>query len=122
MSASPLGRVVQNLTARADPDGELMRRFVDGKCERAFAELVRRYGPVVFGVCRRALGDHHLAEDAFQAVFVVLARKAHTIRPPGAVGGWLYGVARKAAAEAAAMRRRKSRESLPGAIPDRPTE
>jgi RNA polymerase sigma factor (sigma-70 family) len=82
---------------------------------------VRRYGPAVFGVCRRALGDHHLAEDAFQAVFAVLARKADTIRPPGAVGGWLYGVARKAAVEAVAMRRRKAREALPGDLPDTPT-
>lgn len=72
----------------------------------------------MFAICRRMLGDHHLAEDAFQAVFAVLARKAHTIRPPGAVGGWLHGVARKAALGAAAMRRRKYRESLPGILPE----
>jgi hypothetical protein len=66
------------------------------KAEDAFAELVRRHGPKVYGVCRRILGDHQLAEDAFQATFVVLARKARTIQPPSAVGGFLYGVARKA--------------------------
>jgi RNA polymerase sigma factor (sigma-70 family) len=120
MPASSLGRFVQRLAAPAAPDGELVRRFVDARCEAAFAELVRRHGPAVYGVCRRALGDHHLAEDAFQAVFIVLARKAPAVRPPGAVGGWLYGVARKAAAEAAAMSRRKRRERLPGALPDRP--
>lgn len=120
MAASALGRFVHRLAVAGDSDGELVGRFVGARSEAAFAELVRRYGPAVFGVCRRALGDHHLAEDAFQAVFVVLARKAHTIRPPGAVGGWLYGVARKAAAEAAAMRRRKNRESLPGTLPDQP--
>ena len=120
MAITTLTGFVLRLAARDEPDGELVRRFADGRCEAAFAELVRRYGPTVFGVCRRALGDHHLAEDAFQAVFVVLARKADTIRPPGAVGGWLYGVARKAAAEATAMRRRKAREVLPGSLPDRP--
>src|SRR5438067_884192 len=111
---------VLRLSARDEPDGELVRRFADERSEAAFEELVRRYGPAVFGVCRRVLGDHHLAEDAFQAVFVVLARKADTIRPPSAVAGWLYGVARKAAAEAAAMRQRKARESLPGNLPDQP--
>lgn len=77
------------------------------KAEDAFAELVRRHGPKVYGVCRRILGDHQLAEDAFQATFVVLARKARTIQPPSAVGGFLYGVARKAALEALAMGRRR---------------
>jgi RNA polymerase sigma factor (sigma-70 family) len=77
--------------------------------ERAFAELVARYGPTVLAACRRVLADAHDAEDAFQAVFLVLARKAGTIRPPGAVGGWLYGVAVRTArkAKTAAARRRR---------------
>ena len=118
MPVQILTNFVHRLAASGDSDGALVRRFAELRCEEAFAELVRRFGPAVFGVCRRTLSDHHLAEDAFQAVFVVLARKADSIRPPGAVGGWLYGVARKAAAEAAAMRRRKNRESLPGKLPD----
>ena len=118
MPVQTLTGFVHRLAVAGDSDGALVRRFADERCEEAFAELVRRFGPAVFGVCRRTLGDHHLAEDAFQAVFVVLARKADTIRPPGAVGGWLYGVARKAAVEAGAMRRRKNRESLPGSLPD----
>ncbi|MBP3960645.1 sigma-70 family RNA polymerase sigma factor [Gemmata sp. G18] len=119
MSLPILTNFVRRLSARDEADGDLVRRYTAERSEAAFEELARRYGPAVFGVCRRALGDHHLAEDAFQAVFVVLARKAHTVRPPGAVGGWLFGVARKAAAEAAAMRRRKHRELLPGSLPDR---
>jgi RNA polymerase sigma factor (sigma-70 family) len=122
MPTSALGRLVRRLATTDEADGELVRRFVDTRSGDAFEELVRRHGPAVFGVCRRALGDHHLAEDAFQAAFVVLARKAHTIRPPGAVGGWLYGVARRAALEAAAVRRRKHREMLPGTLPERPAE
>jgi len=67
------------LNAREERDGDCLRRFVDTHDENAFAELVH-HGPAVFGICRRALGDHQLAEDAFQAVFVILARKAATIR------------------------------------------
>ena len=122
MPVPTLTGFIRRLAVAEEADDALVQRFVDTRSEAAFEELVRRYGAMVFGVCRRALGDHHLAEDAFQAVFVVLARKAHAIRPPGAVGGWLYGVARKAAAEAAAMRRRKHRETLPGTLPERPAD
>ncbi|HEY2786768.1 MAG TPA: sigma-70 family RNA polymerase sigma factor [Fimbriiglobus sp.] len=86
----------------ADPrtDAELVAAFVTSRCDVAFAELVARHGPVVLGTCRRILGNTPDADDAFQAVFLVLARRASSVRPPGAVGAWLYGVAWKVATKA----------------------
>ncbi|MBN9521547.1 sigma-70 family RNA polymerase sigma factor [bacterium] len=74
-------------------DAELIRWFTTTRDELAFAEIVTRHGPLVFGTCRRMLRDRHRAEDAFQAVFLVLARKAATITEPDALGAWLHGVA-----------------------------
>jgi RNA polymerase sigma-70 factor (ECF subfamily) len=92
-------------------DGELLARFVARRDEPAFEALVRRHGPMVLGVCRRILRDHHDAEDAFQATFLVLARKAWSVRPAELLASWLYGVARQTAVKARAVNaRRRSRE------------
>src|SRR5262249_22992955 len=72
-------------------DGQLLARFVETHDEAALAALVRRLGPSVLGVCRRVIGDAHLAEDAFQATFLVLVRRAAVIHPREQVGSWLYG-------------------------------
>jgi hypothetical protein len=75
-------------------DGELLESFINRQNEAAFEILVRRHGPMVLGVCQRILGNYADSEDAFQATFLVLVRKAYTIRPRGMVSNWLYGVAR----------------------------
>src|SRR4051794_2436374 len=97
--------------ADARPDGSLVARFVQTRDGEAFAELVRRHGPMVLAVCRRVVGDRHLAEDAFQATFLVLARRAAAVRPAAAVGAFLHGVAVRTALEARTMTaRRRGRE------------
>lgn len=84
------------------PDAELLRRFAHTRDEAAFELLVWRHGPMVLGLCRRAIRDEQLAEDAFQAVFLVLARKSGSVR--GNLGGWLFKVARRVAHRANARR------------------
>jgi RNA polymerase sigma factor (sigma-70 family) len=110
MATQSLTRVLQELRGAAlrhdAADGDLLEAFVRGHDEAAFAALVRRHGPMVLGVCRRLLRHAQDAEDAFQATFLVLARKAAAVRPRGQVGNWLYGVARRTALEA---RRRNAR-------------
>src|SRR4051794_12533751 len=91
------------------PDGQLLERFAarDGAtAEVAFAELVRRHGPMVLAVCRHWLRNPHDAEDAFQVAFLVLARKAGSLRQPERLPCWLHGVATRVA------RKARSREEL----------
>src|SRR3954449_1743171 len=95
-------------------DGELLEQFAARRgdaAEAAFAALVRRHGPMVWGVCRRTLDDPHAAADAFQATFLVLVRKAAAVRVGDSLGRWLYGVSRKVAARASiTAARRAARE------------
>ncbi len=96
----------------ATPDRELLAAFIARRDGSAFATLVHRHGPMVLGVCRRMLGHHQDAEDAFQATFLVLARRATSVTPRGAVANWLYGVAYRTALEARRMAaRRRAREA-----------
>jgi RNA polymerase sigma factor (sigma-70 family) len=99
-------------------DRHLMERFVNGRDEAAFAELVRRHGPMVLGVCGRILHDAHEAEDAFQATFLVLVRKARSIGRPELLGPWLYGVAVRTASQARQAARRRAREREVATMPD----
>jgi RNA polymerase sigma factor (sigma-70 family) len=90
-----------SLTALSDR--QLIERFIaarDRAGEAAFSALVGRHGPMVLGVCRQVVGDDHHAEDAFQAVFLVLARRARSIRQPELLSNWLYGVALRTACKA----------------------
>src|SRR5438445_417988 len=82
---------------RLGTDGELLRAYATTHDEAAFAELLRRHGPLVWGVCARSLSSVQDAEDAFQATFLVLARGANSINKGESLASWLFGVARRAA-------------------------
>ncbi len=114
MPDTPLASVLRQLHELAAPrrpeeetDCDLLRRFAGEQDRQAFEALVRRHGPLVLGVCRRVLRQEQDAEDAFQATFLVLARKAASLCNTGAVVSWLYGVAQRTAraAKRAAGRR-----------------
>jgi RNA polymerase sigma factor (sigma-70 family) len=111
--ATGLGQVLQQLqqAGGGQTDGQLLARFVATHDEASFAALVRRHGPMVLGVCRRVLGHFHDAEDAFQATFLVLAKKASSVVKRESVSCWLHGVAYHTALRAgAALGRRRARE------------
>ncbi|HEY7330712.1 MAG TPA: sigma-70 family RNA polymerase sigma factor [Gemmataceae bacterium] len=121
MSSAQLGAVLQHLrrmkavqNQSVTPDRELLKGFLLRRDEAAFAELVRRHGPMVLNVCRGVLHNQHDAEDVFQATFLVLAQKAERVRQPDAVGSWLSGVAYHLALKmrTATGRRRRSEEQL----------
>lgn len=114
----PLVEIARRAALRSEhgdlPDDTLLREFVTRRDEAAFAALVRRHGPMVLGICRRALRNAHDADDAFQATFLVLALKAASIERPGHLACWLHGVAYRTAlaAKAAAVRRRKKEAAV----------
>ena len=126
MARPALGSVVQQLGALFEggsaaglSDRQLLERYNaggrDSAGEAAFAALVGRHGPMVLGICRQILGDVQHAEDVFQAVFLVLAQKARSIRDPDLLGNWLYGVAIRMARRArqqVARRRRAEGDTM----------
>src|SRR6516164_6800447 len=102
MTAQPLGVVLDYLcrsTATRGQgewtDGQLLDHFTATGDEAAFEVLVRRHGPLVLSVCRGVLGHAHDAEDAFQATFLVLVKRARAVRRAESLRSWLYGVARR---------------------------
>ena len=109
MTAEPLAFVLRYVRQLADaerlaalPDGELLKRFASQQDDAAFAALVERYGGLVWGACRRLLTGAQDAEDAFQATFLVLARRARALDGRGPLGGWLHTVAYRIALNARA--------------------
>src|SRR5262252_4101227 len=117
-----LGRLARLRADLALPDADLLERYVRARDEAAFEALLHRHGPLVYGVCRRLLSDAHDAEDAFQATFLILARKAGSVLPRSQLGNWLYGVAYKVASRARTRASRRTREQLGKnltAVPDR---
>ncbi|MCI0705813.1 MAG: sigma-70 family RNA polymerase sigma factor, partial [Planctomycetia bacterium] len=126
MSTAQLGtirKVFDRVRAEADHgDGELLTRYRTLRDQDAFGSLVRRHGPMVLGVCKRVLRDSHAADDAFQATFLVLAKKADAVRPPDRLAPWLYGVAYRTALKARgrAFRRQQVEQAYAAESANRP--
>jgi RNA polymerase sigma factor (sigma-70 family) len=125
MATNQLSQVLEHLRGaaltgeRERSDGQLLETYVRSREEAAFAALVHRHGPMVWGVCRRVLHGHHDAEDAFQATFLVLVRKAPSVMPRDMIANWLYGVAHQTAKKArATVARRHGREKQVTAMPE----
>lgn len=121
MTRNHLEKALQQLRQLLDParaegptDAQLLARFLATREEDAFATLVARHGPMVLGVCRRILRHTQDAEDAMQATFLVLARKASSVANHQSLGSWLYRVAYRIALEAKARndKRRKREKQL----------
>jgi RNA polymerase sigma factor (sigma-70 family) len=118
MATNRLRRALGHFLNPPEGDGQLLARFVACRDEAAFAALVHRHGPMVLGVCHRLLRHAQDAEDAFQATFLVLARKAASVLKREAVGSWLYAVAYRTAREArASQARRRAQERQVDMLP-----
>jgi RNA polymerase sigma factor (sigma-70 family) len=126
MATSQMSEVIQQLRRTILPprdvertDAQLLRDYLSTREESSLSLLVQRHGPMVWGVCRRMLRLSHDVEDAFQATFLVLVRKAASIASPDLVGNWLYGVAHQTARKARAMAvQREGREKHLTHLPD----
>src|ERR1700721_2010222 len=106
-----LGRLFATGTATAMGEAELLERFVSQGDPTGFEVILQRHGPMVLRVCRRVLDDPNDVDDAFQATFLILVKKAASIRDREVLGTWLHGVARRVAVRARVnARRRQSRE------------
>src|SRR5438105_2120404 len=125
MTQGTLGFILRHFNKLAETraagdlsDAELLERVRRRRVESAFAILLPRHGPMVLAVCRRILDNLHDAEDAFQATFLVLVRKAGSIRKCDSLASWLYGVAQRVAVKARARTaRRRSQEGRAAAMP-----
>src|SRR5438874_9701876 len=121
MRHAPLSAVLRHIRRLAGPgdeqppDRQLLERFAGQRDEAAFAALVARHGPMVLGVCRGVLRDPHAAEDAFQATFLILVRKAGSLWVGESLDGWLHRVAYRVALQASTdAARRRARERKAG--------
>jgi RNA polymerase sigma factor (sigma-70 family) len=114
-----LCRALLGAEAAGLSDRQLLEVFIASRDEAAFEALVRRHGALVWTVCRQVTGDHHDAEDAFQASFLVLARKAASLTQRDRLAGWLHGVAYQTARKARALSaRRQVREKQVHPMPE----
>ena len=114
--ARDLEQVFSHGTAAGLSEGQLLRRFASGRDEAAFSALVARHGPMVLGVCRRVLGTVPDADDAFQATFLVLVRRAGMLQDADSLGPWLHGVAWRVASRARADKTRRAVQEQEAAI------
>jgi RNA polymerase sigma factor (sigma-70 family) len=125
MATNAANRLIHHLRRAAlapggagQTDGELLELYANRRDAAAFEALVHRHGPMVLRVCRRVLRNQADAEDAFQATFLVLVRKAASIRCRNTVSNWLYGVAHNTALKAKAMNhKRQAKEREAGTVP-----
>jgi RNA polymerase sigma factor (sigma-70 family) len=114
-------RVVEDQRLRELPDHDLLYQFSRGRDDAAFAALLRRHGPMVLDICRNMLGNADDAEDAFQATFLILAKRAGAIRKMSSVGSWLHGVAYRIALKAQARFARRQKHEARARGPARAT-
>src|SRR5579883_1546064 len=120
-STAILGKAIRAAVgsdAAGQSDRELLRRFAEAGDQAAFAALFRRHSGMVLGVCRRALASVQDAEDACQATFLVLSRKAKAVRWQQSVANWLYLTARRVARNARVTADRRSRREKSAAVPE----
>jgi RNA polymerase sigma factor (sigma-70 family) len=108
-----LRTVFPDPAARDLTDAELLQRFLKHREDTAFSLLVQRHGPMVLSVCRRLLGDSHSAEDSMQATFLVLVRRAASIRSTRSIASWLHGVAQRIALKTRAQIKVRQKREMP---------